>query len=297
MTEQIQEIQEQEQEQVQEIQEQEQEEIAVTKERSIEEIRAAVAENVRRLNAAYRENRSVKDIEDIKEFLDADCEAYTAKKRAATYNHLVSVGGNIMLNAISQKEFETISYGLNTKKTEFIVKYNKKVQIDVLDLHEYVRDNFPDVGFIGKNKDWDLYLQRYNKLLVLKAAEKHCSPEKLEAEIKSIDDSYSMQQAARELIDERFERVKNGEEGGAVVSKSRLIKLLKEVVGMMLGEKYAERVKSFDYEYLVGGYTSHGKKNLKVKCASHEALRGDVQRVLYRIATNGDYKLVYPHES
>lgn len=173
-----------------------------------------------------------------------------------------------MLTAVKTLSFITIGVKDEQKGDDKVPVrsiIDKERQIDLLKLHKYC-------GKIGANENWMHIAMKMNFLLT---AQKCVD---LGVDPKSVNDSYSMSEIARE-----FDMGKNP------TSKTNLLKTLQTVITAMLGEGY--KATSHDVNYLLSVYSRKNRKALTVTCANHRYFRNYMAEVCHRIATGKSYEV------
>lgn len=168
--------------------------------------------------------------------------------------------------ALVQHHFTTISHkkisddGVMTG----VEKSEKMVQIDLRKFCEY---KSLDMG-------WFYEMQALNKRLTLKAATELGVSAK---ELKSIDDSYSMDKLAAEI-----------DLGKTPTSDTQCVKHMQKVLDSL--SEGEGRVNSHDLTYVWLCYAKKNNKNaLRVICSKHTILQSLLMDVFHRVVTNGTY--------
>lgn len=168
--------------------------------------------------------------------------------------------------ALVQHHFTTISHkkisedGIMTG----VGKSERMVQIDLRKFCEY------------KNLDmgWFYLMQALNKRLTLKAATELGVSAK---DMKSIDDSYSMDKLAAEI-----------DIGKTPTSDTQCVKHIQKVLDSL--SEGEGRVNSHDLTYIWLCYTKKNNKTaLRVICSKHTILQSLLMDVFHRVVTNGTY--------
>ncbi len=175
-----------------------------------------------------------------------------------------------MLKAITMLSYETIA-AKDAKKGDMKIPVREIVpalkQIDLLKLDQFC-------GGIGADKNWSHYAMKLNFLLTAQKCKD------LGIDPKSINDSYSMSEIARDL-----------NMGKNPTSNTQLLKTLQKVVSAMIGDAY--KATSHDVQYLMSIYTKKNKAALTVTCANHKYLRQYLAEICHRIVTNKAYSVEY----
>lgn len=132
--------------------------------------------------------------------------------------------------------------------------------------------------------EWQYKVEKFNKLLALRTAEEL---KMTKAQIKKINDSFSMNELARKI-----------EMGETPTSNTQICKMLQMVLDGILYEetdkgKNKYRVNSHDVAYLLMCYTKRGKKVLSVAVAKNAYIHRLVMDVAHRILTGKTYDLEY----
>lgn len=145
-----------------------------------------------------------------------------------------------------------------------VEKSEKMVQIDLRKFCEY---KSLDMG-------WFYEMQALNKRLTLKAATELGVSAK---ELKSIDDSYSMDKLAAEI-----------DLGKTPTSDTQCVKHMQKVLDSL--SEGEGRVNSHDLTYVWLCYAKKNNKNaLRVICSKHTILQSLLMDVFHRVVTNGTY--------
>ena len=168
--------------------------------------------------------------------------------------------------ALVQHDFTTISHkkisedGIMTG----IEKSERMVQIDLRKFCEY---KSLDMG-------WFYEMQALNKRLTLKAATELGVSAK---DLKSIDDSYSMDKLAAEI-----------DLGKTPTSDTQCVKHMQKVLDSL--SEGEGRVNSHDLAYIWLCYAKKNNKTaLRVICSKHTILQSLLMDVFHRVVTNGTY--------
>lgn len=168
--------------------------------------------------------------------------------------------------ALVQHHFTTISHkkisedGIMTG----VEKSERMVQIDLRKFCEY---KSLDMG-------WFYEMQALNKRLTLKAATELGVSAK---EMKSIDDSYSMDKLAAEI-----------DLGKTPTSDTQCVKHMQKVLDSL--SEGEGRVNSHDLAYIWLCYAKKNNKTaLRVICSKHTILQSLLMDVFHRVVTNGTY--------
>lgn len=176
--------------------------------------------------------------------------------------------------ALVKHHFETISHkkvyedGLMTG----IEKSNRMIQIDLRRLCE-------NRGF---DLGWFYEMQALNKRLTLKAATELGVSVK---EIKSINDSYSMDKLAAEI-----------DLGKTPTSDTQCVKHIQKVLDSL--SEGEGRVNNHDLAYIWLCYAKKNNKNaLRVICSKHTILQSLLMDVFHRVVTNGSYGVDHKRSS
>ena len=168
--------------------------------------------------------------------------------------------------ALVQHHFTTISHKKISEDGVMtgIEKSERMVQIDLRKFCEY--KSF-DMG-------WFYEMQALNKRQTLKAATELGVSAK---EIKSIDDSYSMDKLAAEI-----------DLGKTPTSGTQCVKHIQKVLDTL--SEGEGRVNSYDLAYIWLCYAKKNNKNaLRVICAKHNILQSLLMDVFHRVVTNASY--------
>lgn len=176
--------------------------------------------------------------------------------------------------ALVKHHFETISHkkvyedGLMTG----IEKSERMIQID---LRRFCENRGFDLG-------WFYEMQALNKRLTLKAATELGVSVK---EIKSINDSYSMDKLAAEI-----------DLGKTPTSDTQCVKHIQKVLDSL--SEGEGRVNNHDLAYIWLCYAKKNNKNaLRVICSKHTILQSLLMDVFHRVVTNGSYGVDHKHTS
>lgn len=168
--------------------------------------------------------------------------------------------------ALVQHHFTTISHKKISEDGVMtgVEKSEKMVQIDLRKFCEY---KSLDMG-------WFYEMQALNKRLTLKAATELGVSAK---ELKSIDDSYSMDKLAAEI-----------DLGKTPTSDTQCVKHMQKVLDSL--SEGEGRVNNHDLTYVWLCYAKKNNKNaLRVICSKHTILQSLLMDVFHRVVTNGAY--------
>ncbi len=168
--------------------------------------------------------------------------------------------------ALVQHHFTTISHKKISEDGVMtgVEKSEKMVQIDLRKFCEY---KSLDMG-------WFYEMQALNKRLTLKAATELGVSAK---ELKSIDDSYSMDKLAAEI-----------DLGKTPTSDTQCVKHMQKVLDSL--SEGEGRVNNHDLTYVWLCYAKKNNKNaLRVICSKHTILQSLLMDVFHRVVTNGTY--------
>lgn len=168
--------------------------------------------------------------------------------------------------ALVQHHFTTISHKKISEDGVMtgVEKSERMVQIDLRKFCEY---KSLDMG-------WFYEMQALNKRLTLKAATELGVSAK---EMKSIDDSYSMDKLAAEI-----------DLGKTPTSDTQCVKHIQKVLDSL--SEGEGRVNSHDLAYIWLCYAKKNNKTaLRVICSKHTILQSLLMDVFHRVVTNGTY--------
>lgn len=168
--------------------------------------------------------------------------------------------------ALVQHHFNTISHKKISEDGVMtgIEKSERMVQIDLRKFCEY---KSLDMG-------WFYEMQALNKRLTLKAATELGVSAK---DMKSIDDSYSMDKLAAEI-----------DLGKTPTSDTQCVKHIQKVLDSL--SEGEGRVNSHDLAYIWLCYAKKNNKTaLRVICSKHTILQSLLMDVFHRVVTNGTY--------
>ena len=168
--------------------------------------------------------------------------------------------------ALVQHHFTTISHKKISEDGVMtgVEKSERMVQIDLRKFCEY---KSLDMG-------WFYEMQALNKRLTLKAATELGVSAK---EMKSIDDSYSMDKLAAEI-----------DLGKTPTSDTQCVKHMQKVLDSL--SEGEGRVNSHDLAYIWLCYAKKNNKTaLRVICSKHTILQSLLRDVFHRVVTNGTY--------
>lgn len=168
--------------------------------------------------------------------------------------------------ALVQHHFTTISHKKISEDGVMtgVEKSERMVQIDLRKFCEY---KSLDMG-------WFYEMQALNKRLTLKAATELGVSAK---ELKSIDDSYSMDKLAAEI-----------DLGKTPTSDTQCVKHMQKVLDSL--SEGEGRVNNHDLTYVWLCYAKKNNKNaLRVICSKHTILQSLLMDVFHRVVTNGTY--------
>lgn len=172
--------------------------------------------------------------------------------------------------AIELHHFATIGHKKTTDEGRMtgVEKAERTVQIDL--------KKFCEVK--GLDLDWLYELQALNKRLTLRVAE---AVGVTADEMKTIDDSYSMDKLAGEI-----------KLGKTPTSDTQVVKHMQKVLDMLSpGEG---KVNGHDLGYVMACYTKRNNRSaLRVQCSKHTMLLSLMGDVFYRIVTKGVYGVDY----
>jgi hypothetical protein len=174
-----------------------------------------------------------------------------------------------IVDALRMHDFPVLSHKNKTEKGKFMgVEYAKKnVNID---LRKYAE-------FHGMDMAWYYEMQSLNKRLTLKVAK---SLGLTAAQLKTIDDSYDMNDLARAI-----------DLGKTPDSNTQVVKHIQRVFDLLSPD--SGKVNNHDLAFIMHCYGKKGKAALKVMCAKHSALQGILLDVFHRVVTNGVYDVDY----
>ena len=168
--------------------------------------------------------------------------------------------------ALVQHHFTTISHKKISEDGVMtgVEKSERMVQIDLRKFCEY---KSLDMG-------WFYEMQALNKRLTLKAATELGVSAK---DMKSIDDSYSMDKLAHEI-----------DLGKTPTSDTQCVKHIQKVLDSL--SEGEGRVNSHDMAYIWLCYAKKNNKTaLRVICSKHTILQSLLMDVFHRVVTNGTY--------
>lgn len=168
--------------------------------------------------------------------------------------------------ALVQHHFTTISHKKISEDGVMtgVEKSERMVQIDLRKFCEY---KSLDMG-------WFYEMQALNKRLTLKAATELGVSAK---DMKSIDDSYSMDKLAHEI-----------DLGKTPTSDTQCVKHMQKVLDSL--SEGEGRVNSHDLAYIWLCYAKKNNKTaLRVICSKHTILQSLLMDVFHRVVTNGTY--------
>lgn len=180
-----------------------------------------------------------------------------------------------MMEAIRRLEFDTVAIkDVKSKDEKFAVReiQIRPRQIDLLKLHMFIKGENKEG--IGKDKNWNLIIEKFNLLMTCKVAKE------IEADVTNINDSYAMSKLARDI-----------DLGKNPCSNTNMLKTLTAVVQAMIGEEF--KPVSHDVKFIERAYVRKSRKALTVTCANHNQMRGLVMEVCHRIVTGKAYDVEY----
>ena len=240
------------------------------------ELRQEAENGVSKYNELFQ-NGKIEEAFRCNESIDASIKEYTQIARDITFDEILEAE-NPMVEAVRRLTFESIA--AKNEKRDFnetekipvltIVTVNKN--IDVLKLHNYAKKI--GYGNIGKEKNWDYLVQKFNFLLTVQTAVD------IGVNPKEIKDCYDIAAIARDI-----------DMGKTPTSKTNILKTLQMVVTAMLGDGY--KVTSHDVNFLLKIYNKKGKSALSVVCANHRFMRQYICEICHRVVTDGKYEAVY----
>lgn len=178
---------------------------------------------------------------------------------------------NPMLEAVKQLTYPVLTVKNSVdEKTSVPIKVidTKDAYIDLLKLQKYIGEN------IGKEENWEYMIENFNFRMTLGVAKD------LGIDTKKINDSYAMNKLAKEM-----------EDGKAVVSNTKKLAVLQEIITAMLGDGY--KVNSHDVAYLNNIYCKKGKKALTVVCSNHRYMRQYIAEIAHRVVCGEKYGVEY----
>lgn len=240
-----------------------------------------VKSDIEKLALAWAEAAAIKDLATSAEIMK------DAKKLSSLYNTaslteaIMDCGRDEkpMLKAVIRELYPTLSVGTGEDrdtKVEFmkVVKRMKRIPLDKL--HKKCQG-------IGANKDWIYQAQSFNKLLVARAIVDSREDGKITIEqaLRMIDESFAMDKIAKEI-----------KYGKNPTSNTSLLKSLRTLITMMIGEEYENEVKSHDIRKLNSMYLTECKKDesgLTSEARTHKKFYDLALIIAHRVATGGKY--------
>lgn len=219
-----------------------------------------------------KEAPSLKVLNSTKEEIDKTVKAYGVAAKVATFEGILEMDGNIIVNAATVHRFETLR--VKDVKDEF-GNVSKEVsstdtQVDPSDLQKYACKS------IGEDKDWSYSCERFNFRLTLAVGKNLGLTGK---QLEKINDSYSFSKLCEGLRNSGDLAEVN--KTADPTSKTQLLKALNELVAQMVGKDY--KCSSHDVAYLLATQTKKGKAALSVTAATHKAFRMIIMDVLHNI--------------
>lgn len=242
-----------------------------------------VQSDIDKLALAWAEAAAIKDLATSAEIMK------DAKKLASLYNTaslteaIMDCGRDEkpMLKAVIRELYPTLSVGTGEDrdtKVEFmkVVKRMKRIPLDKL--HK-------KCSGIGVDKNWYYEAQSFNKLLVARAMVDADKEGKLTIEeaLKQIDDSFAMDKIAKEI-----------KYGKNPTSNTNLLKTLRKLICMMIGEEYESEVRSHDINTLNSRYLTECKADpsgLTAEAKTNKKFYDLCLVIAHRVATGGSYSV------
>ena len=219
-------------------------------------------------NEAYQNAKFDKAIK-IDEQLTEKVNEYTSVAREMAFEACKATD-DPMLEAIKRLTFTTI--GVKDQKDEDTdvpvrVLIEKEKIIDLVKLDKFCKG-------IGKDKNWDDVIQKFNFLMTYQVATD------LGLDPKEVSDSYAMSEIARQI-----------EFGKTPTSNTNMLKTLQAIVNAMIGDEY--KATSHDVKFLYYTYARRGRKALTVACANHKNMREIAMLICNRIVEGKTYSVDY----
>lgn len=136
---------------------------------------------------------------------------------------------------------------------------------------------------IGEKKDWIYEAQFVNKLFVSRAIAS-CTPDgNADAVLKAINDSYAMDDIAKAI-----------KAGKTPTSNTALLKAVRNVVSMMIGEEYSSKVNSHDIKHMCDLYITEYKKDptgMTKQVKTHKQFYDLFLIICHKAIVGGEYKV------
>lgn len=239
------------------------------KENKLKELREKVEAGVKLYNEAIQDGK-FDEVSKLDTEITENVNEYTATVRDMCFEDCAAAD-DPMIAAVTALSFMTITVKDNKKGDENIPVrevIERERQIDLLKLHRFVE------GGIGKNKEWNVMIEKFNLLMTCQKARD------LGIDPKDINDSYAMSEIA-----------KSYDLGKNPASKTNLLKTLTAIVQAMVGEEF--KPVSHDVNFLLSVYSRKSRKALTVACANHKYLRGYIMEICHRIVTGKTYEVDY----
>lgn len=239
------------------------------KENKLKELREKVEAGVKSYNEAMQGGK-FDEVQKLDTEITDNVNEYTATVRDMCFEDCAAAD-DPMIAAVTALSFMTIGVKDNKKGDENIPVrevIERERQIDLLKLHRFVE------GGIGKNKEWNMMIEKFNLLMTCQKAKD------LGIDPKDINDSYAMSEIA-----------KGYDLGKNPASKTNLLKTLTAIVQAMVGEEF--KPVSHDVNFLLSVYSRKSRKALTVACANHKYLRSYIMEICHRIVTGKTYEVDY----
>ena len=219
-------------------------------------------------NEAYQ-NAKFNEAIEIDATLTEKVNEYTSVARTEAFEDCKATD-DPMLEAIKRLTFTTIAIkDKKDEETDVPVRelIDREKTIDLLKLDNFCKG-------IGKDKNWDDIIQKFNFLMTYQVATD------LGLDPKEVSDSYAMSEIARQV-----------EFGKTPTSNTNMLKTLQAIVNAMIGDEY--KATSHDVKFLYYTYARRGRKALTVACANHKNMREIAMQICNRIVEGKTYSVDY----
>lgn len=233
---------------------------------------AAIRSEVEALVTEYNEliaKEEYKAARTTEKSIEDKVKEYNGTSRLVCFDDLKS-NDNPMLEAVKILYYKGIRVRDQEVEDESIIFPPRIVEesnrsIDLLKLHNHCKG-------IGADKNWLYMVQKVNFLLTAKQAKA------LGLDIKAINDSYAMNQIARDM-----------DLGKNPTGATQMLATMQKVVDAMLGTGYKVTAKEVDYLNAI--YAKKGRKPLTVVCANHRYLVSYFMEICHKVVTGAGYTL------
>ena len=261
--------------------------------KTIEELRAELAEKLESINANIEAWNEAMMNGEISVAVKLDEKLKELEKKYADLSQKItfmSLNGN-MLEAIKTHSYPTVKHK-DTSEAGSTAKTRERITIDVqFDLYDF--DCFNN-SHASVNAKWVRLAENFNMLCCI-----HVANELKIEDLSKISTSYFVSKAAQQV-----KLADNDADIANPISSTQMLKYLQKVCdsivyeektdknGKSLGNVY--KIKSQDVAWLLFTYGRKDSKNkITLKVANHRNFRKVIADVLYRVVTNGDYKVAY----